>query len=541
MLIFYIYRPIVITLLGEMTILGVISLCTFAISYGGTLEKLSSSLFGRSASDYVPSTVETCHYLLFLVMILTVVQVYLLLVLSNTVTRNYMVYNEISQDEDKIDSLLIEAEKIPDTSRFNWFLDYLTNPLDSWNKYSRRKEVESTLMFYALRREHLLKRNPLPPFNVLGADKALPVNFDYAAYQSHSMTKLLIKAVSFTPVMWIGLWVLAVLIYALMLAIDGIEIIFYVFWLLLGYLTTLGIYLMQLQLVFVTEHLINPKHLKRHLAKEKAASEKIVTEESPLLEKAAAVNAKYAHLLPQLTSKQKVVSRADMLVVTSSSPISLDHSSIIHRLKHIDADAPLYTQVREIEEQSPLSYLLLGHVHPNRHEQLFWFDKLGPILNENYFRLHLIITSLYFTIVLCFFVPTMFEDYGSLAGTVYLVLSILPLPIQFFVIYPELITVMAQTVSTGLLKDRLTEQEVLRDQKLQKVIQLLALLTKVNAAMAGSDEAALNQERKYFDSLDKSDPKIMATIEEIARIYRIYDKKGDGEDFFDSLAIEFLH
>jgi hypothetical protein len=62
-----------------MTVLGFLSLITFVIGYGGTLEEISEAIFGDTAGDYVDSTLETIHYTLFLVMILTIIQVFLIL------------------------------------------------------------------------------------------------------------------------------------------------------------------------------------------------------------------------------------------------------------------------------------------------------------------------------------------------------------------------------------------------------------------------------------------------------------------------------
>jgi hypothetical protein len=48
-----------------MTVLGFLSLMTFVVGYGGTLNVISVDIFGEDAEDYLETTLETIHYSLF--------------------------------------------------------------------------------------------------------------------------------------------------------------------------------------------------------------------------------------------------------------------------------------------------------------------------------------------------------------------------------------------------------------------------------------------------------------------------------------------
>jgi hypothetical protein len=62
-------HPIVESLFGEMTVLGLLSACTFVFTQIGILEHLSAWLFGEHEKDFLNEAFETVHFTLFFIMV----------------------------------------------------------------------------------------------------------------------------------------------------------------------------------------------------------------------------------------------------------------------------------------------------------------------------------------------------------------------------------------------------------------------------------------------------------------------------------------
>jgi len=157
---------------------------TFAISYGGTLETLSTEIYGDQdeADEFLPETFEIIHYLLFLVMVLTICEVLMLVNIGGAATANFTVINLIAQDEPTIREKVRSLDSHPDDTIYEWFMDYLCNPCKAWAKHTARAQLEETVIFYALRKEFIMNRSPLPPYEVAPQEKWLPANFGTYIY-----------------------------------------------------------------------------------------------------------------------------------------------------------------------------------------------------------------------------------------------------------------------------------------------------------------------------------------------------------------------
>lgn len=91
-------RPVIMQLFSEMTVLGFLSILTFVFCYGGTLDTWSADIFGESGEDYIEDMLETIHYLLFLIMVLTITEVFLLIYIGNLAVKNFYRYNVIGKE-----------------------------------------------------------------------------------------------------------------------------------------------------------------------------------------------------------------------------------------------------------------------------------------------------------------------------------------------------------------------------------------------------------------------------------------------------------
>ena len=183
-----------------------------------------------------------------------------------------------------------------------------------------------------------------------------------------------------------------------------------------------------------------------------------------------------------------------------------------------------------------LSYLVLGRHEPNKQERLFWGDSLGRDVNIFILRTHLLVQSIYFSLLVCFYIPAMFKEQNVWGAVAYTVVSLAAFPLQYLLIYPTLLIDMILAGNTGILKNKSFIVEIVRAQKLERVVRLLVMLTKLKSAgkegtqsqthmQTGGSEMDDNRKLPY----DPNDPKIKAEKQEISKIFDIYDPSGDSK------------
>jgi len=126
-----------------------------------------------------------------------------------------------------------------------------------------------------------------------------------------------------------------------------------------------------------------------------------------------------------------------------------------------------------------------------------------------------------------FFVPYMFDNYYVVIGVIYLLLALFPVCIQFFSIYPVLLTELTLTTSTALLRDSQTEKDAIRAQKLQKILRLMMAMTKI--VVAEKKAKGKDLEGQEGPGYDLSNPKTQAEFNEVSRIFDKFDTAGRGE------------
>jgi hypothetical protein len=585
-------RPIVVTLFSEMTVLGFLSLVTYAMDYSGLCAAISVAAFGTEGEDYLLETLETIHYLLFLVLVLTILQVVMMTGIADVAMQNFTVLNLISQNPEDIRPYLEKLDDTPNLTFARWFWDYFCmGPIDAWKYHADMIKTDATLVFYSVRKEFLGCRSALPNYLLAAKSKRLPANFDFARYLSLSLSNYFVKLISFTPETWLMLWAFALLVYVIAVAVNGDMLVMAIIWLILGYFDLLVIYALSLKCTHIVEHLLNPGHF--HLIDQSESSRYAERTPSPSMidgeagpsrigsrrqsarsvrssshdhEKAKGKTSTHEDLVSKLnleaierdveggafssrshdggsmpnsardpTESTNLLHRPGTMPLSSRSSVEYvdisaegaEHSSIAVRTRQHALRKPLWTAIRP-SEQSWLSTFMLGKHVPNKHEMLFWADKFGPTLNMFILRIHLFVQSIYFSLLVCYYIPAMFIEHQYYWGIAYLVVSIIPFPILIFGIYPQLLINMILAASTGILKEKPIVVEIIRQQKLEKVMRLLVMLTKLqgSARMAGKGAPAgpgqAVKPRKY----DPEDPKIKAEIAEIGRIYDMYDTDG---------------
>jgi hypothetical protein len=146
-------------------------------------------------------------------------------------------------------------------------------------------------------------------------------------------------------------------------------------------------------------------------------------------------------------------------------------------------------------------------------------------------------------VVVVFFAPLIFEDYGWKWGMLYLLVALMPIVVQYMGFYARMISQMVLISSCGCMVDAEAEKETRKLQKMQQVIRLMLMLTKVSQERKRAEaesKAKENSDGSFGDGVgaaaarrdiysDDLDPALKAEMEEVARIFDKYDRNGDGE------------
>lgn len=164
----------------------------------------------------------------------------------------------------------------------------------------------------------------------------------------------------------------------------------------------------------------------------------------------------------------------------------------------------------------------LDSVPHNPQQSVFLGGKHGPFLNIFLVRAHVMLQSVYVAIVAIFFIPFIYEEYGLLWGTLFLLVSVLPLIIHYLTFFIRMIVQMVMVSKCNCLIDPVRLADVIRAQKLQKVVTLLVTLTKVQSSQS---KVKRDKERSSGGIIDR---KLQMEIDAVSRIYDLYDTDGDG-------------
>ena len=289
-------KPIVLQMFSEMTVLGFLSLVVFLLEESNALTTASDLVFGKSpdAEDEILELTEKTHYMIFLVMAVTIFQVVMLINIGNAAQSRYGEFNEMSQDEEEVKKLTKELIGMKEKTVIGASWEYLTNPVETYTFQCRREYLEEFMTFYSLRKEFLLQRSPQAPFEPAMETKRLPANFDYAHYQSDCMGGYLASLINLSALVWAVLWIFIVIFLGFMLIVNDNWTILAWTWVGVGYVMLFVLWRVHKKCKQILKFLINPLHFKADGFKvwveqgEKAAWEESSDERDHLLKEAEA-------------------------------------------------------------------------------------------------------------------------------------------------------------------------------------------------------------------------------------------------------------
>ena len=512
-------KPIVRQMFQELTVLGFLSLFVFLLATTKALENISSSVFGASeeGQDYLGELVEITHYIIFLIMGLNIFQVFMLINIGNDAHKRWGEYNEVSQDEEAMQGIILRLSKMPPLTLSSGTMDYLTDPVNAWSRHTSQLECEELVHFYSLRKEFLLQRSPLPPFESVKKN-VLPSNFDYAQYQAECMSEFLTELIELTPPVWAVVWTLTLFFTLVIIGAPEHSIAPPIIWVVMAYIETVFIFILHQKCTSILKFLINAKDFK---PTREGLEEFMKDGERDVWQTKSADKASDLAAGPgEDTALIKPEVESEIFYVDDNGEKILNEDAIIGS----DLEKPAWTVLDGNKTSSGICGDRPRMMH--RQYQLYWFEDLGPEFNLFCLKTHLVLHAIYMAVLFIIYIPEVFTHHGTTAGVFYTFFGIIPLVAVWTGFYGALVVNMAHIASTGLLVDKHIVNGVIRKMKTAKTVKLILMLTKLTSFVPDNDK-----EIPY----DPKDPHIVAQSAEMSEMFDHFDADNDGVIHVDDL------
>lgn len=519
-------KPMIDSLFGEMTILGFLSLVTFMFSSAGILTQISTLVFGEGEeeSKRLQELLENIHFLIFFVMILFICLVLLLLRMGTKVVNEWHVMNGDVQNRSTLQRM--REEYLNHEPKHNW-----------WNFTRIGGEYhERFFMFLSLRKEFILARSSTPPFAPADKAKQLPEDFDYAEYLTIHLGIFLAHIIHLPPITWAALGILVLFFYVVALVIHSNPIAMCLLWLLFGVILLVLVMVVDSKCHTILSYLLNPADFPNPTLLARTTSGK---------------PQKYQPLsLQDDTDEEEAMSkRTELSPLSASGPPSPSPPPL-----------PAWTSVGITKTSFLTRWREPMNRVANRQLSLFWFDHMGPEVNMYLLRLHLLLCSIYISLLVTIFIPLVITELGIIAGVVYTGISGFLLWYEFTYILTNLIAKMSMIGCHGILRSNNTITDVMRKQKISRAIRAVMLvsllshdvMTAAKSPRKASTPHGQGKEQPHFQFSDsdnkfgnvrdtKSEAERRELTErglagmsdkekdEILAVFDMYDHDGSGE------------
>jgi hypothetical protein len=498
-------------MLSEMTILGFISLIMFVATLGDPLDDLSVDIFGSGERYYIADLIDDVQGYVMWVMVMTIAHTLLLLQVKQSVEVTQVEFNDtIVTNEEKLKKSLRGIDDLPVVTVWSWMGDYLCNPIAAYDKHRHCQSVENLAIFHSLRKEHILHRNDKSNFEEISssrdrdgdgeveaspdAEKRLPKDFDFAMYLSVSLSNFMAQVASFTPWSWACLWVYLIVVFAVLVGVASTSYQYYIILaavlLAFDYADMILAYVMLNHIQESIEMLANPAHLRLSALEQQEL----------------------------MGDNEEDYNSAHDLDLRFPTKVNPNHTSFVYRMKHSGLQLPTAYSSDRAQSQSWFSQLIVGDHDLNKHESLLWGDKMAPTLFVFLVRMHILFVDVTFPMAFGLMVPYLFLEYGVTAGVIYIVLLILPYFVLIFYLYPNILHRLPYVLFSGQMRDLLTQNEMLRVLKMNKVFRLMIALTKISNAEKKNNLGSGFGDRDY----DVNDPNVQAEITQVEKIFDEY-------------------
>lgn len=183
------------------------------------------------------------------------------------------------------------------------------------------------------------------------------------------------------------------------------------------------------------------------------------------------------------------------------------------------------------------NYLGRGSSDPSmitKQDALYWMDRNGPTVYMIFFQIQLIFTSAYVSLLLLSFVEHVYENCNLGVTITYVVLSILPIYLLVSK-YQESAANVAMACSFGIHRRPQAISQVIRDEKVGRIIRALVVVWKVESAIENGfsmenpgGRLHLTGTTSYTSDTEEHVPSSSTELEEVSKSFDAFDPSGDG-------------
>ena len=215
-------RPLVDKLFGEMTVLGFLSIVTFAITKAGWFTALSDAFFGED--NELLEIFEFVHFTIFFIMIFFVVQVLVLVAAATDTEKQWIEMDKTARDPSLLEEWERRAESYYDDSKAKRRRSFQkareVTGLLPFIRDQKAQTKEDQILFKALRDEFVLERSPHYPFHPAPEEKRVSSDFNFGRYLGMNQGSMLTQVVEVSIITWTFYALLTVIYYVYVILVN---------------------------------------------------------------------------------------------------------------------------------------------------------------------------------------------------------------------------------------------------------------------------------------------------------------------------------
>jgi Ca2+-binding EF-hand superfamily protein len=567
--------PVVDAMFGELTVLGFIGLVSFVLEKLHAFQWISEQVYSQEIADAsgaekeeltkaVPEIFENLHMTLFLVMVIFIFEVLLTIYFAKMIQDSWMETETVCHEPEQLKAVLNAWH-----ARDHTITEDAAEHMKSAGLVS--DNLDFMMDYLALRVEFIDPRE--------SERQHLGNDFDFADYMGHVMGIVLSGIVNVSVYEWLALLGIFTGFYFLFIATQchlhmlGILMIVFV------YTLALMVLALDRKLTWVMKQLTSRPKARNYLsnqlaimeaaiAKNQAAHTKkttrkpsiVAAEESEAVKEAAEIDAeivkeeeviveeeeeivKEEEAVAEPTPEEEAVAQEEVAEEVAEEAVAVAEAEAEAAQKGTaDAETPLlagsvpqlplYLKQEPLTKRNCVAECFLGQL-PNKHEQLFWFDRKGPQYNRMFIQVVLVLMAIYIPIEGTY-IYTAATDMDVWFFIIYIVVTIIPI---LFIFYEtmQVLSMQLLVCNVEMMRRRELIQKCKMSQRTKKVVRILQIINrlrqKADVVRAAKEAADEDPEAQKKD--EEIDTKRRMELEDI---FDYFDADCNGNLDCDELA-----
>jgi len=453
--------PIIESLFAEMTVLGFVSVFTFALTKSGIFGPAANLILGAKEGEHeLLELFEEVHYGLFFMMLFYVFYV-LVIIKEGITTADEWNKNEHGGNVSSVEKYVNEVEEL-----IEWHKERKANQsvvARVFRRYflGRSNEIaqmHEKLVYYALRQEFIEERSLQTPFEPSPPGIRVSEAFNFARYLGMCFGKVVGHSVNIETNMWVILAILNIAFYFVVKSLDYDLTNIAWAWCGVAYVLTAINVAFEAYLRGIRLKLVNFEGLENKIKS-----------------------------LKKIIKDEPMIGANDTIPSTESSALLEGEKGPLPDWCNIDVEGVL-------GKQSWLSKILtrafVGNTSPNIQQSMFIFHEYGTRFNKWVFQLNIFLTALYTALLLRVYLPVMYNEYGEENVGVfvaYVVISFLPI-VMMRINRIYMVRILVQVESVGALRRHQIVSRVNLEKKTATVVHAFLVIYKIQKLLNEEEE-----------------------------------------------------